>query len=129
MIYLLKCPVGSVIILDQDFNYDLEWWISFLPKWNGTFSFLPINWLLPSVLHLYTDAAKGTGFGAFLNGHWFNGKWPLWVSEEKPSIAFLELIPIYLACFVRREEFSHNKIMFHSDNQSNCLAWENARTS
>ena len=79
MIYLLKYPVGSVIFLDHNFFLDLEWWISFLPKWNGTSSFLPISWLLPSVLHLFTDAAKRTGFGAFLNGHWFNGKWPLWV--------------------------------------------------
>ena len=100
MIYLLNLPVGSVIILDQDFYYYLEWWISFLPKWNGTSSSSPINWLLSSILHLYTDAAEDTGFGAFLNRYWLNGKWPLWVSEEKPSIAFLELIPIYLACFV-----------------------------
>ena len=32
IIYLLKCTVGSVIILDHNFVLDLEWWIFFIPK-------------------------------------------------------------------------------------------------
>ena len=125
MINLLKCPLSSVITLDHNFFLDLEWWSTFLPQWNGTSSFLSVNWLLPSVLHLYTDAAGSIGFGAFFNGAWFHGKWPDWIINQF-SIAFLELVPIYLACHVWRLHFVDQKIMFHSDNQSICHAWENS---
>ena len=43
MINLLECPLSYIIILNWDFSLDLEWWSTFLPQWNETFLFLPVN--------------------------------------------------------------------------------------
>lgn len=48
-------------------------------------------------LDLYTDAAGGLGFGAYLMGHWAFRAWPENLSIDKGDITFKELFPIVLA--------------------------------
>ena len=64
------------ILLNDDFQLDLQWWLTFLPKWNGRASFLSNDWLSPDVTHLYTDASGTLGLGAYFEGEWFQSRWP-----------------------------------------------------
>ena len=44
------------ITLNKEAQADIQWWISFLPSWNGTANFLEQEWTDADSLQLYTDA-------------------------------------------------------------------------
>ena len=113
----------------KSMQLDIQWWLTFLPKWNGTASFLQPNWDHPEVMQLYTDASRTHGFGAFYNGRWFNGRWPTWIQRVKAPIEYLEMIPILLVLLVWGREFRCRKVRFHCDNEGATFAWENYRSS
>ena len=43
-------------MLNKEAQADIQWWISFLPSWNGTANFLEQEWTDADSLQLYTDA-------------------------------------------------------------------------
>ena len=47
---------------------------------------------------LSTDASGSIGYGVFYSGEWFNGAWS--VAQQSLSIAYKELFPIVLSCYV-----------------------------
>ena len=110
------------IKITNDFKLDLNWWISFLPAWNGTASFLCPNWSVSSSLDLFTDASS-LGCGGYFAGHWFSIPWPDWISLETFSIEFLEIIPIYIACILWSDQFINQRVSFSCDNLGACQAW------
>ena len=112
------------IALDQEMLLDLIWWRDFLPVWNGTASFLSVNWLSPLVTQLFTDAAASVGFAAYCSGRWFNLRWSeAAIAPLDVCIELLEMIPIYVACAIWASEFSGKRILFHSDNLGCVQAW------
>lgn len=115
---------NSTIVLDADFFADLSWWSEFLIKWNGTADFLSPNWDLPDVLQLFTDASASLGYGAFLDGAWFNGSWSPDILSRIPCIEWFEMVPIYLVCVLWGHRLSAKRIIFNCDNLSVCGAWE-----
>jgi hypothetical protein len=75
--------------LSQDFRSDLQWWVSFLPRWNGK-----LMLQLPNQQHIITADTSGSwGCGDFgSHGHWFQLQWPQsWASHHK------ELVPVVMA--------------------------------
>ena len=88
------------IRVTTDFKADIEWWMRFLPEWNGTCSFLQLDETSASSMHLFTDAAGSTGCGALYEDSWFYFAWPEWMKNAQPPIAFYEMMPVYLACIV-----------------------------
>ncbi|OWA55484.1 hypothetical protein BV898_19870 [Hypsibius exemplaris] len=109
--------------LGPSFRADLEWWLNFLPLWNGQHSFLDSEWSSAFDLHLYTDAAGTIGCGAAYGNHWFQIAWPAWVLALRPPIAWQEMVPVYLACLVWGKHWHSKRILFHSDNESVVAAW------
>ena len=49
-------------------------------------------------LFISTDASGSKGYGAFYSGEWFNGSWS--AAQQPLSIAYKELFPIVIACYV-----------------------------
>ena len=109
------------IDLNKGARTDLAWWEEFLPTWNGKSTFLESNRSIPEVTYLYTDAAGSIGFGAYCDGRWFNGPWP--VKLQSFSIVWNELFLIFLACLVWGYLWKKTRICFHCDNQAVVDIW------
>lgn len=106
------------IQMSADARADIDMWLHFLHKFNGTRMMLPQEWLSSDVIHLYTDSAKSAGFGAFFRGQWFNGTWHDVQVNPNNSIAYLEYVPVLLSILVWGKQLANSKIILHSDNQA-----------
>ena len=61
------------IRLNKEFHSDLEWWVQFLPSWNGVSMMSSVC----PVPHSETvTASGGWGCGAFSGVQWFQVEWP-----------------------------------------------------
>jgi hypothetical protein len=107
--------------LTKELKEDLVMWLTFLKLFNGTSVMADQNWISDQCIELYTDAAgnKQLGCGAYLNGEWFNFKWPsIWQDELFRDITVLELIPIVFAFLIWGNKLKGNKIILHCDNMA-----------
>ena len=64
------------IRLTEIFRADLQWWIDFFPRWNGTYEFLNADWTASPKMHLSTDASGSIGCGGVFGMRWFQIAWP-----------------------------------------------------
>ena len=104
------------IRLNHHARADLLWWSSFLRDWKGTSFFISPHWSHLSYLQVSTDAAGATGFGAYLDGLWFAGRW---LPEQlSASIAFKELYPIVVPAHVWGHQWQGLQVQFLCDNHS-----------
>ncbi|XP_006814834.1 uncharacterized protein LOC102809372 [Saccoglossus kowalevskii] len=113
------------LTLTQPFYLDLQWWRDFLPMWNGSAHFLQSKWTPSPEMELYTDASSTLGCGGYFNGEWFSLPWSSIPSSTKPdlSIAWKELLPIFLACSIWGSLWHGKKVLFHCDNESIVNIW------
>ena len=82
--------------LNTEFRSDLEWWILFLPRWNGV-SMLTSLYSRPHTVSITSDASGSWGCGAFSStNQWFQLQLPVeWASVH---ITVKELLPIVVSC-------------------------------
>ena len=109
------------IRLNKEFSRDIAMWKAFLTKWNGRSFFLESFVTTSPDLELYTDAASTVRFGGYLNGKWFQGRWPphLLIDKHKGiSIEWQELFPIVIACALWYPHFCGKRLQFWCDNES-----------
>ncbi len=118
-----KTTANKNIILNADFFCDINWWIEFLPKWNGKALFLEPHWTRACTVQLYTDASATLGCGGFYDGAWFQSRWPGWLLSANPCIEFLEMFPILIALQLWGHTFSKKRLIFHCDNLGATQAW------
>ena len=93
-------------------------WLQFLAHFNGVSAFLSQRWESNEVLDFFTDAAAGVGFGAYFKGKWLQGRWSPDIIHNPPSIAFLELFPIFVTLLCWAPLLINRKIVFHTDNMA-----------
>ena len=105
----------DTIQLDDGFRLDLQWWAAFTTPWSGHSFFLLHHWTPAPDLHLFTDSSSEIGFGAYLHGEWFNGRWSS--DQASRSIQCKELYPIVVAALVWGRRWTTLKVRFHCDNQ------------
>lgn len=101
--------------LNREFRSDLQWWRTFLPRWNGT-SFLHPGITATPDFTVYSDASGSWGYGAWCDPprRWFQGQWPqLWQDE---NITAKELLPIVLAAAVWGPLWQGKSVRFRCDN-------------
>jgi hypothetical protein len=106
--------------LNSDFYKDLAMWEVFLNYWNGISVFLESGQTPSPSVQLYTDAAGSIGFGGYLAGQWFQGRWLLEQTNNKTngiSIVWQELFPIYLVCRLWGAQWTAKRIVFFCDNE------------
>ena len=115
------------ITLNHNAKQDINWWLSFLPSWNGKHKILDPNVTLSPDLHLYTDASGSFGFGIYFDGRWVAQKWP--PAFRSYSIQYKELFPIYLACYLWANEFSQKRLLFHCDNLAVTDIWHSGTSN
>ncbi|CAN2388360.1 RNA-mediated [Pristimantis euphronides] len=118
----VKAPHHFVRI-GKEHKEDLGVWSSFLKEFNGRT--LMISPTVESAQwELYTDAAGGMGYGAFLGGKWSAESWPArWVADGLVrNLALLELFPIVVAVELWGDRFRNSKVRFHCDNMGVVMA-------
>ena len=83
----VSCTISRLhhhIRLNQQACLDIEWWLTFLPSWNGTSYILETEWSTSASISLYTDAASSVGWGAYWCARWIQARWS--ASEERMNI-------------------------------------------
>ena len=105
------------IRVSVEMKEDINMWLYFLDRFNGTCYFDKKIWLTNKQLNLYMDSAgkPNCGAGVFYSGHCVFLPWPdLWQIEEiMRDITFLELVLIVLALHLFKNELSKNDYVSH----------------
>ena len=102
--------------LSVDALLDIEWWIKFLPSWNGKSVFYNSYWTDSNTMHLYSDASN-KAVAAYFDGHWFvvpfEGRF---VILSLFSINWRELCAVALAVATWGSQWQGHRIVMHCDN-------------
>lgn len=101
---------------------DIQWWLDFLPGWNGVSLMLQPNWDPATDFNLFTDASGTIGYGAYFQGAWIAGTWE--DLHLRHSIQWKELFAILAATATWGDQWSGKKIRFNCDNQAVVNAWQ-----
>ena len=117
---------NDYIRITEDAKADIQWWLDFLPAWNGVAFFLEPTWSAAADMDLYTDASRAIGYGAFFAGRWLQHRWQRHQSQR--SIAWMELFAIVAAASTWAPQLHLKRIRFHCDNRSVCDIWLRSRT-
>ena len=95
---------------------DINWWIQYLPTWNGISLFYNESWESNDRLEWWSDASD-TGYGCFFQGSWISENFNANCKSEK-SIAWRELYALYVAACTWGERLKGKRILFHCDNSA-----------
>ncbi len=104
------------IRLPQGVKNDLHMWLVFLRQYNGVSIIPDQRWLGAEEIELFTDASGEIGFGGYLQGEWFQGKWPQTLKQNQKSISWMELFPIIVAVVLWGDRLAGKRIILRSDN-------------
>ena len=124
-----SCSVSRLhhhIRLNEQARLDIEWWLTFLPTWNGTSYILETEWSTSTSMSLYTDASSSIGWGAYWSGRWIQSHWSS--SEEEKSIVWKELFAVTAAVNTWGHLWARKKVLFHCDNQAVVDIWRTGTT-
>ena len=110
------------IKLNSSARADIQWWLDFLPTWNGIGLMLQTDWEEAADLSLCTDAAGALGFGAYFQGAWIMGTWP--PNQRGHSIQWKELFAIVAAAATWGPSWQRKKIRVYCDNLSVVQIWQ-----
>jgi hypothetical protein len=108
-----KLSPSTKITLKDDQLLDLDWWIYFLPVYNGVSVFQDIHTTDVDQLHIVCDACTESG-GASWGVNWFFIRWE--GAEKDWDISTKELAVIVRACSTWGRFWTGKRIMFHTDN-------------
>ena len=115
------------IDISSEARLDIEWWIEFLPKWNGKekIQTAPITCF---DLELSTDASC-IGIGGSFGNHWFSYPIQLfrrlsWMFQEDVfDINLWEMFALVFAVFSWGKSWQDKQIMIYVDNLSITYIW------
>jgi hypothetical protein len=107
------------VTLSQAVRQDIEWWIQYLPTWNGISVFCDSEWSSNAELHLWTDASD-SGIGGFFRNEWFSAMFTGDSSYmQDMDINWRELYALLVAV-TWSNRLRGKMVKFHCDNQSVC---------
>lgn len=72
----------------------------------------------------YTQAAASVGYAAVYDDLWFHLIWPHWVPCPNPSIAWLEIIRVHLACLTWENSWSGKWLVCYADSSTAAYVWQ-----
>ena len=95
---------------------DMRWWAAFLPSWNGTAPLMDPRGADGGQPAFHTDSAR-SGMGAWSGSRWWAVSWPPgFVDAAAPSMTYLEMIPLLVACLVWGPSWRGCRVLVRSDN-------------
>ena len=113
------------ISLTTECKKDFQWWLDFLPSWNGVAMMLDTHYSFAEDMEICTDVSGTHGFGACYCSDWLRGNWePFQTLESGKSIAWQELFAVVIACLAWGEQWPRKRVVFYCDNQSIPDIWQ-----
>ena len=100
------------IHLTQEFFMDLDWFITFLPKFSGSSKNFKSN--IREMNSLHVDACL-TGIGGVWNNRVYAAPVPTYV-DFHPNITHLEMLNIVIALRLWAKDWTGSLVTFHCDN-------------
>ena len=106
------------IKLSAEFWEDIEWWLTYLPMWNGVSFLYDEEWTDSPDMELFTDASD-KGFGCYFQGEWCQGTFPLHsFGDKQMSINWHELYMVTMALVLWGPQLAGKRLLIHCDNAS-----------
>ena len=114
--------LNHYIYLNQEAREDINWWVQFLPTWNGVAIIHPTP-ISSLELQLFTDASD-LGFGCVYGDRWTYAPWKgQWLPSKVNHINVRELFAIWAATFTWGREWKDNEVVIFTDNKSLVDVW------
>ena len=113
--------------LCTDVYLDLDWWLAFLPTWNGVSFILENTWSTSLSMSLFTDASGSLGWGAYWSRHWIQSHWS--GNQVDRGIVWKELFAIASAVNTWGHHWPRKKVLVHCDNQAVVGIWKKGTTN
>ena len=102
--------------LTAEAQADMRWWAAFLPSWNGSAPLLDPRGAGDGQPVFHTDSAR-SGMGAWFGNRWWAESWPPgFVDTAAPSMTYLEMVPLLVACLIWGPEWRGTRVLVRSDN-------------
>ena len=114
------------IKLNEEFCRDVEWWLHYLPTWNGVSLLYKSHWLTSMECQLFMDASD-KGFGCYFQGHWCQGRFPdacFW--DGLMSINWRELYTVTMALAIWRTSSGVRGSWYTVTMHPLCKSWPHA---
>ena len=106
------------IKLSAEFRGDIEWWLTYLPMWNGVSFLYDEEWTSSPDVELFTDASD-RGFSCYFQGEWCQGTFPSHsFGDKQMSINWHELYAVTMALVLWGPQLAGKHLLFHCDNAS-----------
>jgi len=102
--------------LSIDFKRDIQWWNSFMARFNGVSMMLDEQWSLPDSI-ISTDACL-TGGGGWIQGRFFSSVFPVEVLDLELHINALELLTLLVSLKLWCPLLSGKRIQVFCDNEA-----------
>ena len=110
------------INLNSEAKADINWWLEFLPEWNGTAIIHPTP-VTSIQLKLFTDACDA-GFGCVYGSHWAYASWGWeWRPTKICHINVRELFATWAAIYTWGDEWVNQEVVIFTDNQIVVDVW------
>ena len=111
--YLHHC-----IKMNAEFWDDTEWWLNYLPSWNGVSFLYDADWTSTQDIELFTDASN-KGFGCYFEGQWCQGTFlQQSFGDQQMSINWHKLYAVTMALALWGPQLRGKHLPFHCDNVS-----------
>jgi hypothetical protein len=109
----LRCPWHRSRVT-KEMRLDIEWWLSFLRRFNGTMPMVDSRPATPISIDACTEAA-----GAFNQGDWVYTHWQThWPGAASLHINYKEVLALEPAVERWAHLWAGKKVFVHSDNQA-----------
>ena len=113
---------GHRVRITAALRRDLQWWLVFLPRWNGTFPLIPPRRQEPD-LTVFTDSSGRAG-AAVQNDRWVALTWPPDATAAAAcSMTWLEMLPVLAAMLVWSGEWRGRRVRLYCDNMGVIAIW------
>ena len=112
------------ITLNAGSKADIQWWLDFLPGWNGV-CMMQSEIITSPTISLFTDASD-LGCGALYGDRWFSLPFPPKFVDHHISIR--ELFAIVAAVYTWGVEWENKQILIFTDNEAITHVWRTGRS-
>ena len=110
------------LLITPEIHSDLEWWLHFLPHYNGVSLILPPTF----TPHIIVTDACYDGAGGHFGNYCFHGQFPTEIRDTSDfDINVKELLAIIVALRLWGPNMAGQCLLLHSDNQDAVLALNN----
>ena len=112
------CYLHHHIKLNMEYCKDIEWWLTYLPSWNGVSYLYDAGWTNSLDVELFTNTSD-KGFGCYFQGQWCQGTFPQQAFKDQwMSIKWCKLYAVTMALPLWGPQLKGKHLFFHYDNTS-----------